>query len=112
MILHKQLNEAGTIYFSKEPTLQTYKTFKKNCDAYIQEARKELDEHRGCSSFLTNLALWIGTLGIGILVKGAINLANNRSFFFVHETDSSKTVKGIEEAINNAAPKPSWLSSE
>ncbi len=102
--LYEQLDEAGAIYFSKAPTMETYGEFKSNCDAYIKEARKELDQHRDWSEFLTNLALAIGTLGIGLLVKGAINVANNRAFFFAYETDSSKKIGKLEEAIDQVAP--------
>jgi hypothetical protein len=58
-----------------------------------------LDKHRGWSEFLTNLLLAIGTLGLGLVLKGAINTENNRYFFFVHETKSSRLAQAITTAI-------------
>lgn len=102
-ILHRDLKAAGTIYFN-QPNRATYRTFKRDCDALIQTARRHLDQHSGWSEFLVNLALGIATAGVGVLVKGLINLAMDRSFFFVHKTDSSKKVDDLEKDVNNAAP--------
>lgn len=106
--LHKGLTQAGKDYF-KDPSPQNYIFFKITCDGLIGTARKELDKHRGWSAFLANLAIGITTLGLGLLIKGVINYANNKSFFFTHQTKSSKIVDNVDDNIeemnpNNAAP--------
>ena len=102
--LYNHLVREGKIYFQQEATIDSYKVFKKNCNHHIRTAREVLDNHRGWSEFLTNLALAILTAGIGLLIKGGINLANNKQFFFVHKTDSAKKLDEIEEEINQAKP--------
>ena len=97
--LYAKLNQAGEDYFANKPTTQSHKIFTKDCTTSINEARKELDKHRGWSEFLTNLLLAIGTLGLGLVLKGAINTENNRYFFFVHETKSSRLAQAITTAI-------------
>ncbi|KTD57655.1 GNAT family N-acetyltransferase [Legionella shakespearei] len=97
--LYKKLDKAGTIYFQQESSAEHFEKFKNKCEQHIGRSRNELDKHRGWSEFLFNFLLAIGTLGIGLVVKGAINLANNRSFFFVHQTDTSKKLDEIEEVI-------------
>ena len=98
--LYNRLDKAGALYFSDKPTIKSYQTFQAKCNEHIKEARKELDKHRDWSEFLSNLALGMGTFGIGLLIKGAINIANNRAFFFVHQTESSKTLNKFAETIN------------
>ncbi len=107
--LYNNLQDAGAIYFNNKPTPQSYSIFKESCDIYITAARKELDQHRGWSAFLTNLALGLGTLGVGLLIKGVYNLSNNRSFFFVHETASCQRVNEVEHAVEQVGP-PAILS--
>lgn len=75
-------------------------TFNKTCTDVINQERPQLQKHRGWSEFLINLAIAIPTAGIGLLVKGAINLAQNRSFFFVHKTESSKIVDEIQDKLD------------
>lgn len=77
-----------------------YQTFNKTCTDVIDKERPQLDKHRGWSEFLINLAIAIPTAGIGLLVKGAINLAQNNSFFFVHKTESSKIVDEIKDKLD------------
>lgn len=101
--LHRALKTDGDEYFS-HPTIETYRTFKKNCDRQIIDARKILDKHRGWSEFLINLVIGIISVGLGLIVKGGINLALNRSFFYVHPTDSSKKLDEIEVLIDKAKP--------
>ncbi len=103
LTLHTQLESAGISCFNNRPSLDSYNIFQKNCNDYIKEARKELDHHREWSAFLVNFSLVIGTLCIGLLIKGAINLANNRAFFFVHDTDSGKRLNAMEETVNNVS---------
>ncbi len=102
--LYTQLNTAAAIYFSQPPTVDAYKTFKSDCNAFIKEAREQLEMHRGWSEFLRNLALAVGTLGFGLLIKGFINVTNNRAFFFCSETDSSKRLGLISDTVNSMAP--------
>ncbi|MBL7480518.1 hypothetical protein [Legionella bononiensis] len=101
--LHQALKTDGDVYFAN-PTTETYSIFKANCDRHIKEAHKILDVHRGWSEFLINLAIGIITAGLGLIVKGGINLAFNRSFFYVHQTDSSKQLDEIEGWIKQATP--------
>ncbi|MCL9683989.1 Dot/Icm T4SS effector Ceg23 [Legionella maioricensis] len=101
--LHRDLKREGEIYFN-QPTPANYRAFKIRCEGLIQTARGVLDEHRGWSEFLINLGLGLATAGIGLVIKGIINLANDRAFFFVHKTDSSKQIDEIEKDINNASP--------
>lgn len=74
--------------------------FQTKCHNAINENRSVLDNHRGWSEFLVNLALAVTTLGIGLLIKGVVNYATNRSFFFVHQTASAKLVDGIDSIID------------
>ncbi|MBL7480202.1 hypothetical protein [Legionella bononiensis] len=101
--LHTEIARAGDLYFSN-PKPQTYEQFEQSCKALIDTAHTKLDKHRGWSEFLVNFALGILTLGIGLVIKGAINLAMNHSFFFVHKTKSSELLDDIENDINNSAP--------
>ncbi|MDI9819399.1 MULTISPECIES: hypothetical protein [unclassified Legionella] len=101
--LHEKLTEKGKFFFN-DPTPKNYQVFKGQCEDHIKSARIRLEEHRGWSEFLGNLALGIATLGLGLLVKGAINLANNRSFIFFCKTDSERKLDGIMAAIDSASP--------
>ncbi|WP_133141069.1 hypothetical protein [Legionella quateirensis] len=101
--LHQHLKTRGDEYFSK-PTMDSYINFKQHCDAHIRDAHKILDKHRGWSEFLINLTLGIFTVGLGLVVKGGINLFYNRSFFYVHQTDSSKKLDEIEELVKSVKP--------
>jgi hypothetical protein len=77
-----------------------HQTFNKTCTDVLTKERPQLEKHRGWSEFLINLAIAIPTAGIGLLVKGAINLAQNKSFFFVHKTESSKIVDEIQDKLD------------
>ncbi|KTD52487.1 aminotransferase class V-fold PLP-dependent enzyme [Legionella quateirensis] len=99
--LHEGLSDAGARYFIKNDNYQTFKT---TCDQLLKKAHIELDKHRGWSELLINLAIGLSTIGIGLLVKGAINLANNQSFFFVCKTKSSKMLDDLEDKIHETAP--------
>lgn len=99
--LHEELSLAGAHYFGKQTTHQDFKT---TCDQLLKSAHFELDKHRGWSQFLINLAIGLSTLGIGLIVKGAINLTKNQSFFFVCKTNSSEILDKFEEGINEIAP--------
>ncbi|MBL7478879.1 ankyrin repeat domain-containing protein [Legionella bononiensis] len=103
--LYNKLNEEKNTYL-KKITPESYEHFEKNCKEHINTARTVLDQHRGWSEFLVNLAIGVTTLGIGLLIKGAVNLANNKSFLAVHQTDSSKKLDEIEDSIQNSKPKP------
>ncbi len=90
---------------------QAYKTlqhdgnrlvFNQVCTDIIAKNRPGLDKHRGWSEFLVNLAIAIPTLGIGLLIKGAINLAQNKSFFFVHKTNTGKIVDEIQKKLDRS----------
>ncbi|WP_133141055.1 ankyrin repeat domain-containing protein [Legionella quateirensis] len=114
-LLKEALNSANTLYYKlnkekdtylKQITPESYEHFEKNCKEHINTARTVLDKHRGWSEFLVNLAIGITTLGVGLLIKGAVNLANNKSFLAVHQTDSSKKLDDIENSIQNANPRP------
>lgn len=103
--LYEQLNHEKSC-FIKEINPQSYELFDKNCKEHINTARTVLDKHRGWSEFLVNLVIGVTTLGVGLLIKGAVNLANNKNFLDVHQTDSSKKLNEIEESIQNANPRP------
>lgn len=103
-ILHKGLIREKTTYF-QDPTPESYVTFKQNCDGLITTAHKSLDKHRGWSEFLINLTIGIVTVGVGLIIKGAVNYAMNKSLFFAHQTESSKTVDNVSEHINKMKPK-------
>lgn len=102
-LLHQHLTAAGNIYFN-EPSAINYQTFKDDSKQHINKALEELGEHRELTEFLTNLALGFATLGVGILIKGAINYANNRHFLFVCKTDSEKETDKLMECISSSAP--------
>lgn len=101
--LYAALKAEGETYF-KNPTLGTYQVFKTNCKKQIEIARKELSDHRGWSEFLSNLALGLTTLGLGILIKGIINHANNRHFLFACKTKSEEELDNLLPCINSVAP--------
>ncbi|CAM2742766.1 Dot/Icm T4SS effector Wip [Legionella worsleiensis] len=101
MALHKALNGAYNLLQIDEDHDQ----FNKSCTAAIAQHRGQLDTHRGWSELLINLLIAIPTAGIGLLVKGAVNMAQKRSFFFVHKTESAKIVDEIAEQIPNPAKK-------
>ena len=103
--LYDKLNEEKNRYI-KQITPEHYEHFEKNCKEHINTARPVLDKHRGWSEFLVNLAIGVTTLGVGLLIKGAVNLANNKNFLAVHQTDSSKKLDEIEDSIQNANPRP------
>ncbi|MGC1182604.1 MAG: hypothetical protein WA877_06730, partial [Legionella sp.] len=75
-------------------------TFNETCTGIIEKQRPILDKNKGWSEFLVNLAIAIPTLGIGLLIKGAINWAQNKSFFFVHKTASGKIVDEIQDKLD------------
>ncbi|KTD57219.1 hypothetical protein [Legionella shakespearei] len=100
--LRRDLTAAGVVYFNN-PTKEQYREFKTSCDGYLKTAHKTLDKHRGWSEFLVNLAIGIFTAGLGLLIKGGINLANNHSFFHVHKTASAKLLDDIEESVKDAS---------
>jgi ribosomal protein S18 acetylase RimI-like enzyme len=97
--LCNKLDKAGNTYFHSEASAESFEKFKNKCEKHINLSRGELDKHRGWSEFLFNFLLTMTTFGIGLVVKGAINLSYNRSFFFVHQTETSKKLDEIEEVI-------------
>lgn len=99
--LKRDLSAAGATYFGN-PTKEGYRTFENSCDGYLKTAHKKLDQHRGWSEFLVNLAIGILTAGLGLLIKGGINLANKHSFFHVHKTESAEILDNIEETVKGA----------
>lgn len=88
---YKQLQQDGN-----------YQKFNKICTDVITKERPKLEKHRGWSEFLINLTLAISTAGIGLIVKGAINLSQNRSFFFARKTNSAKIVDEIQDKLNES----------
>lgn len=111
-ILRKELNDAANVYFNitQVTTEKSYKTFEETCTKSINKAKEKLDIHRGWTQFLANLLIGITTAGLGLLAKGVYNLTTNKSFFFVHQTDSSKVATDFEEQIKNAELKDSGNS--
>ena len=101
--LHEGLSDAGSSYFRTHNNNQMFQT---TCDQLLKKGHLELDKHKGWSEFLINLAIGLSTLGLGLLVKGAINLVNNQSFFYVCKTKSAKILDALEESIIEAAPCP------
>ncbi|MBL7479801.1 ankyrin repeat domain-containing protein [Legionella bononiensis] len=106
----KSLNEAHQVAITLKSGLQaanqsylihqSYATYRNETKALISTAHKTLDQHRGWSEFLVNLSLAL-LGGVGLVIKGVVNLASNKNFFFVHQTNSSKMLDHIEEQINN-----------
>ncbi|RUR17216.1 ankyrin repeat domain-containing protein [Legionella sp. km535] len=93
--LHTRLTEATESYLIHH----NFDAYKNETKELINTAHKTLDKHRGWSEFLVNLSLAL-LGGVGLMVKGIVNLASNRSFFFVHQTASSKILDHLEEEIN------------
>jgi hypothetical protein len=100
--LKSNLTAAGVALFNN-PTKEQHHEFKKSCDGYFKKAHKILDQHRGWSEFLINLAIGIFTGGLGLLIKGGINLANRHSFFHVHKTASAQILDDLEESVKDAS---------
>lgn len=78
-----------------------YSAFNNTCNKAIEKHRPQLEQHRGWSELLINLLLTVATVGLGLIVKGIYNLATNRSFFFVHQTESGQILDEIKEGISN-----------
>lgn len=74
-------------------------TFKRDCIDAINQARPELEQHRGWKQILGNLAFAIVGLGILYVAAGLINKAVTGSFLFF-KTESAKKVEQLEGAIN------------
>jgi hypothetical protein len=106
--LYSDLDVIKVKYFTS-PT-PNFNSFKAECKTRIGHAHTQLDQHRGWSEFLTNLALGILTAGLGLLLKGAVNVANDRFFFHVHSTNSAKTIDKLKDSLDeddpNTSPSP------
>ncbi|KTD71891.1 hypothetical protein [Legionella tucsonensis] len=109
--LHQTLSGQADVYFAN-PNHDTYKTFKDQSLNLIRDAHHALDEHRGWSEFLVNLALGVSTAGVGIVIKGLINWGCNRSFLFVHQTKSSQLLDKIEDVVVNKADPQNPIEEE
>ncbi len=96
--LKSDLTHAFQSFFANPTDVQS-KEFRKSCDEHFKTAHKQLDRHRGWSQFLINLAIGIATAGIGLLIKGIFNIANNQSFFFAHKTESCKVLDQVEVGL-------------
>ncbi len=101
--LHIELDKAGQTYFN-HPTPRAYQAFEQNCDKLFQEAHVELDKHRDWSEFLINLAIGVFTIGAGLLIKGLINYAGDKSFFHVHQTKSNGLLNDLQEDLKKTVP--------
>ncbi len=99
LVLEKSLRTNGNDFFAN-PSEKHYFSFKNQCDKDIKTARKTLDQHRGWSEFLINLAIGICTLGIGLLVKAGINMMINKPLLFVHHTDSAQKANEINNFVS------------
>lgn len=73
--------------------------YKANALAVINEAKPELEKHRGCKKLLGNLLLLILTLGTAHIANKIVN----KHFLFFRETDSSKKLKQLEHTISKLA---------
>tara|TARA_Y100000588_G_scaffold393384_1_gene509147 strand:+ start:998 stop:2554 length:1557 start_codon:yes stop_codon:yes gene_type:complete len=96
MSIHNEIMNA----YEKLQSDDDVETFKSTSHQAIKEHRPILDKHRGWSEFLINLTLLITTLGVGLVVKGAYNLAHGKSFFFAHQTQSGKIADELDQAID------------
>ena len=102
--LHKALKAEGELYFRSPPTQEKFDAFKDNCEKHIQDARPEVDKHRGWSKIMINLTAFILSAGVGYLLAAGVNMALNKGKFTFFSTDSSLKIDEIEESINKAAP--------
>lgn len=75
--------------------------FKVQSQKTINTAHYELAQHRNCNYLLANLALFIGSLGIGYLAAATTNLLTTGNFLFFNKTDSSQKLESLEQDINN-----------
>lgn len=104
--LHRELLRTGRAYFETPPTVQSYDAFKNACKESVDEARQELDHHRGWKKILANILAFILTAGIGYAIAAGINFAIHRKQTF-WSTDSSLRIDKIEKCIDDDLPKPS-----
>ena len=102
--LYTKLADAGALYFESAPTEQSYQQFKVTCDDGFQEARPELEKHRGWKQILGNLAFLILGLGVGYIVAVGINKVATGHFLFFSKTTSAEKLDLIEEAIRRIDP--------
>ncbi len=76
--------------------------FKANCMKSINDARPELEKHRGWKQLLLNTAQILSGIGI---VAGIVNYKVNKQFFFKVKTDSAKKLDALEKFLNTEPTK-------
>ena len=103
--LHTTLCNATQKYF--DGTLRQ-EAFAEACEKAIEEARPELETHRGWTECLANLALVLFGV-IGLVIKGCINLSQNRPFLFFSRTESIKIVDQIEVTLEQVTSDHSFV---
>lgn len=96
------INELITTLYSHAKSYEKLKTnlseFKESSSKLINDTRKGvLGQHRGCKEILTNLLLFIGTLGIGYLLAAAITRSLNP---IKVNTNSVEKINVAAETIN------------
>ena len=103
--MHTTLCNATQKYF--DGTLRK-EAFAEACEKAIEEARPELETHRGWTECLANLALVLFGV-IGLVIKGCINLSQNRPFLFFSRTESIKIVDQIEVTLEQVTSDHSFV---
>jgi hypothetical protein len=90
-------NQFDDFYYGTLPLVD----FQEKCCEAIDLAHVELDTHRGWKELLENIALFICTLGVGLLVKGIYNACTNKPFLFFAKTNSAQLLDDTEECLNS-----------
>lgn len=102
--LYEGLLHEGQRYFDHPQTEQSYAQFKQHCTNLIEEAKEELETHRGFKQILGNIMLAILGAGVLYLIAAGIHLAATGKFLFF-KTDSMNKIDAVEESIELAKPK-------
>lgn len=101
--LHYELNRYYKLFLENELSDEEFKT---RSITALDNARPELETHRGFKQILANIGLAIIGLGAIYVAAGLVNLAitGGKYFFFQFETESAKKLNELEQAIHQIAP--------
>ncbi|KTD31655.1 Dot/Icm T4SS effector [Legionella moravica] len=89
--------------YDVNPNKESYQHFKTQCVASIDQARPELERHRGLKQLLGNIVLAVIGLGVVYLAAAALNKAVTGNFLFF-KTNTAKIVDEIKSNVDEFEP--------